>query len=89
MRAGHEKKERKKEKKKKKKKKERKKKPASQCRGNAGILELKQTERDPAIFVSNPSLKKGERRKTDELLRVGGGIVDFVSRDEFVEAGRC
>lgn len=58
MRAGHE----KKRKKKKKKKKKRKKKPASQCRGNAGILELKQTERDPAIFVSNPSLKRGKEK---------------------------
>lgn len=46
-----------------------KKKAASQCRGNVGTVELKQTERDPAIFVSNPSLKRG-KEKTDELLRV-------------------
>ena len=56
------------------------KKKASQCRGNVGILELKK-QRDPTIFVSNPSLKRGKERR-DELLRVGKGIVTFVSRDE-------
>lgn len=52
---------RKKEKEEKEKKK--KTKPASQCRGNAGILELKQTERDPAIFVSNPFAERGKGEK--------------------------
>ena len=34
-----------------KKEKRKEKKAASQCKDNAGILELKQTERDPAISV--------------------------------------
>lgn len=77
MRAGHE----KKKMKKKVWEKERKK-AASQCRGNAGILELKQTEKDPAIFVSNPSLKKGkgengwaaQSRRRNRRLRFRGWV---------------
>lgn len=75
-------------KKEKKGKRRKKKKAASQCRGNAGILDLKQTERDILPFSCQIRRWNGERRKKDELLRGGGGIVDFVSRDdEFVVAG--
>lgn len=41
-----------------KKEKRKEKKAASQCKDNAGILELKQTERDPAISVWNSVAEK-------------------------------